>query len=230
MPAKDHRAENEELIPGLHNPDTEQRFGEEFKKAQEEIELIQAATPDFDIDAFLAGKQTPLFFGSALNNFGVQEVLDALVEMAPAPGPRESVQRVVEPTEPKFTGMVFKVQANMDPAHRDRLFVRLAPVTSLVACAYAWHAPQRNRPNNRFFYATSWLVDEGLRGILAFPTTGIKLGDAHWRGNLNHWLTFFAPELSDSEVKDPLRTRARYFNPTRRRGCHSGLPPLFSQW
>src|SRR5690606_20738364 len=80
-----------------------------------------------DQAAFLAGRQTPVFFGSAINNFGVREVLDALVELAPAPGPRAALERSVLPAEPKFTGVVFKVQANMDPAHRDRVaFVRVS--------------------------------------------------------------------------------------------------------
>src|SRR6185503_15980061 len=83
-------------------------------------------SPAFDREAFLAGRQTPVFFGSAINNFGVREVLDALIDLAPPPGPKRAIQRVVEPTEQKFTGVVFKIQANMDPAHRDRVaFVRV---------------------------------------------------------------------------------------------------------
>src|SRR5690606_20256856 len=105
----------------------EERFGEVYAKAQEEIELITEAAVPFDHDAFLEGKQTPVLFGSAINNFGVQEVLDALVELAPAPGPRHAMERTVSPEEPKFSGVVFKVQANMDPSHRDRVaFVRVS--------------------------------------------------------------------------------------------------------
>src|SRR5690606_23475323 len=88
---------------------------------------INAAAPEFDHAAFLAGQQTPVFFGSAINNFGVQEVLDALVDLAPKPGSRKALQREVQPDEPKFSGVVFKVQAKMDPAHRDRVaFVRVS--------------------------------------------------------------------------------------------------------
>src|SRR5690606_30416514 len=102
-------------------------YPDTFPKAHEEIELIQAAAPAFDHEAFLAGKQTPVFFGSAINNFGVQEVLDALVELAPRPGARQAIDRTVQPDEPNLTGVVFKVQANMDPAHRDRVaFVRVS--------------------------------------------------------------------------------------------------------
>ena len=214
--AKDHRAENEELIPGLHSPENEARFGAEFKKSQEEIELIQAATQDFDLDAFLAGKQTPVFFGSALNNFGVQEVLDALVDMAPAPGPRESVQRLVQPTEPKFTGMVFKVQANMDPAHRDRVaFVRVSSghFTRGMRLRVA-RTNKEIRPNNvvSFLSQRRDLVDEAFAGdIIGIPNHGVlQLGDVLTEGEVLQFtgLPFFAPELFQTvEVKDPLRTK-----------------------
>lgn len=213
---KDHRAENEELLPGLHNPDTEARFGEEFAKAQEEIELIEAATPDFDVEAFLAGKQTPVFFGSALNNFGVQEVLDALVEMAPAPGPREAIQREVQPIEPKFTGMVFKVQANMDPAHRDRVaFVRVSSghFTRGMRLKVA-RTNKEIRPNNvvSFLSQRRDLVDDAYAGdIIGIPNHGVlQLGDVLTEGETLQFtgLPFFAPELFQSvEVKDPLRTK-----------------------
>src|SRR5690606_18922529 len=104
----------DELIDGLDNPVIQERFGDAYAKAKEEIELIQAAAPEFDHAAFLAGRQTPVFFGSAINNFGVQEVLDALVDLAPKPGARPALQRDVQPDEPKFSGVIFKVQANMD--------------------------------------------------------------------------------------------------------------------
>lgn len=213
---KDHRAENIEILPGLHNPDTEARFGAEYAKAQEEIELIQAATPDFDLHAFLAGKQTPVFFGSALNNFGVQEVLDALVDMAPPPGPREAVQREVKPTENKFTGMVFKVQANMDPAHRDRVaFVRVSSghFTRGMRLKVA-RTNKEIRPNNvvSFLSQRRDLVEEAFAGdIIGIPNHGVlQLGDVLTEGETLQFtgLPFFAPELFQSvEVKDPLRTK-----------------------
>ena len=125
-PGEDRAGGDVEVIEGIGNPATEERFGEEFRHARDNIELLAGASEGFDRDAFLSGEQTPVFFGSAINNFGVQEVLDALVELAPSPGPKASRQRVVEPTEDKFTGVVFKIQANMDPAHRDRVaFVRV---------------------------------------------------------------------------------------------------------
>src|SRR3546814_1041323 len=96
---QERRNDEDELIDGLDNPVSAERFGDAFAKASEEIELIQAAAPEFDHDAFLAGKQTPIFFGSAINNFGVQEVLDALVDLAPKPGARKALQRNVQPDE-----------------------------------------------------------------------------------------------------------------------------------
>ena len=112
---QERRSDNDDFIEGLSNPEIGRRFGSAFEQASGEIELINEAAPAFDRAQFLAGKQTPVFFGSAINNFGVQEVLDALVEQAPPPGPRTALQREVQPEEPKFTGVVFKVQANMDP-------------------------------------------------------------------------------------------------------------------
>ncbi|MCX7671935.1 MAG: peptide chain release factor 3, partial [Anaerolineae bacterium] len=103
------------------------RFGHDFEQAEQNIELLTEAAPAFDMEAFLAAKQTPVFFGSAVNNFGVQEVLDALVDLAPPPAPRRSTTRRGRPEEAQVSGVVFKVQANMDPAHRDRIaFVRVA--------------------------------------------------------------------------------------------------------
>ncbi|MBA4267074.1 MAG: peptide chain release factor 3, partial [Comamonadaceae bacterium] len=124
---EDRRGGDEEVMPGLDNPQSRARFGSEFEQAREELELVGGASPAFDEAEFLAGRQTPMLFGSAVNNFGVREVLDALVDLAPPPGERPALQRLVKPEEPKFTGVVFKIQANMDPAHRDRIaFVRLA--------------------------------------------------------------------------------------------------------
>ncbi|MEP7283083.1 MAG: peptide chain release factor 3, partial [Rubrivivax sp.] len=122
------RAGGDEEVLSTDDPaPLQRRFGAAWEQAAGEVELVEAAAPPFDEAAFLAGRQTPMFFGSAINNFGVREVLDALVDLAPPPGPKPALQRTVEPTEPKFTGVVFKIQANMDPAHRDRIaFVRVA--------------------------------------------------------------------------------------------------------
>ena len=124
---EDKRGGEEEVLVGLDNAESLRRFGMEFEQARDELELVAGASPAFDEAEFLQGKQTPMLFGSAVNNFGVREVLDALVDLAPPPSERPAIQRVVLPDEPKFSGVVFKIQANMDPAHRDRIaFVRVA--------------------------------------------------------------------------------------------------------
>lgn len=213
---QERRDSHDELIPGLDNPVIAERYGEHFAKAHEEIELINAASPDFDHAAFLAGKQTPLFFGSAINNFGVQEVLDALIDLAPPPGPREAIQREVQPDEPKFSGVVFKVQANMDPMHRDRVaFVRVSSgrfdrgMRLKVA-----RTGKEIRPNNvvSFLSQRRELLDQAYAGdVIGIPNHGIlQLGDVLTEGESLQFtgLPFFAPELFQGvEVKDPLRVK-----------------------
>ena len=215
-PGQARRNDNDDLIPGIDNPETRERLGSPFDKAREEIALIQEAATAFDHAAFLAGKQTPVFFGSAINNFGVQEILDALVELAPPPGPRQAVQRLVQPEEPRFTGMVFKVQANMDPAHRDRVaFVRVS--SGRFERGMRLKISRNNkelRPNNvvSFLSQRRELLDEAYAGdIIGIPNHGLlQLGDVLSEGEDLQFtgLPFFAPELFQAvEVKDPLRTK-----------------------
>ena len=113
--AGEDRVGGHEIIDGLDNPLAAERFGDVFEHARQEMALVQGVSPAFDRATFLAGQQTPLFFGSAINNFGVQEILDALVVFAPPPRVRRALQRAVEPMQAKFTGVVFKIQANMTP-------------------------------------------------------------------------------------------------------------------
>ncbi len=215
-PGQERRSDSDDFIQGRNNPEILKRFAGAFTQAEGEIELIEAAAPAFDHAAFLAGKQAPVFFGSAINNFGVQEVLDALVDMAPSPGPRQAVQRVVLPEEPKFTGVVFKVQANMDPSHRDRVaFVRVASGRvergmRLKVC----RTNKEMRPNNvvSFLSQRRELLDEAYAGdVIGIPNHGVlQLGDVMTEGETLQFtgLPFFAPELFQAvEVKDPLRTK-----------------------
>ncbi|CAM5205459.1 Peptide chain release factor 3 OS=Castellaniella defragrans OX=75697 GN=prfC PE=3 SV=1 [Castellaniella defragrans] len=172
--------------------------------------------PDFSRAAFLDGRQTPVFFGSAINNFGVREVLDALVELAPPPGPRQAVERTVLPDEPKLTGVVFKVQANMDPAHRDRVaFVRVSSghFQRGMRLKIARNGKEI-RPNNvvSFLSQRREIVEEAYAGdIIGIPNHGLlQLGDVLTEGESLTFtgLPFFAPELFQAvEVKDPLRTK-----------------------
>jgi len=120
-PGEERVATDTELIEGLDNPRLDALFPDETAALRHDVELIRTASHPFDLAAFLAGRQTPVFFGSAINNFGVQEILRALVEWAPQPQPRDASERAVAPAEKPFTGFVFKIQANMDPRHRDRI-------------------------------------------------------------------------------------------------------------
>jgi len=172
------------------------------------------AAPAFEASAFLAGQQTPMLFGSAINNFGVREVLDALVDLAPPPGPKPALQRTVQPTEPKFSGVVFKIQANMDPAHRDRIaFVRCASGHFERGMKLkVVRSGKELRPNTvvSFLSQRRELLDEAFAGdIIGIPNHGVlQLGDTLTEGEALQFtgLPFFAPEIIRSvEVADPLR-------------------------
>ena len=120
-PGQDSRQEEGIVIRDLTDPKLDDLLGMQADKLREDIELLQGAANPFEHREYLKASQSPVFFGSAINNFGVRELLDAFVELAPPPGPRAAASRMVAPEEPEFTGFVFKIQANMDPAHRDRI-------------------------------------------------------------------------------------------------------------
>jgi peptide chain release factor 3 len=120
-PGEERVSVDTELIEGIDNRRLDALFPDETAALRNDVDLIRSASPPFDLDRFLAGQQTPVFFGSAINNFGVQEILQALIGWAPPPLPRDATVRVVEPVEKSFSGFVFKIQANMDPRHRDRI-------------------------------------------------------------------------------------------------------------
>jgi peptide chain release factor 3 len=121
-PGQETRGRQGITIESPDDPRLDQLVGaRQANDLRTDLELLAGAANPFDYDHFIKANQTPVFFGSAVNNFGVQELLDAFVEMAPPPGPRAAVTRDVEPTEEDFSGFVFKIQANMNPAHRDRI-------------------------------------------------------------------------------------------------------------
>ena len=207
---------HDDIIEGLDNPLSVERFGAEYETAQSEIGLLHDASPEFDRQEFLDGKQSPLFFGSAVNNFGVREVLDALVDLAPTPGPRVAIQRTVDPAEEKFSGVVFKIQANMDPAHRDRIaFVRVCSGRfdrgmRLKVCRNG----KELRPNTvvSFLSQRREIVDTAYAGdIIGIPNHGtLQLGDTLTEGEDLQFtgLPYFAPESFQAvEVADPLKIK-----------------------
>jgi len=120
-PGEERVSAEGELIEGLANPRLDALFPGEMAAVRRDVELIRATSHPFERVEFLAGRQTPVFFGSGINNFGVQEILKALIDWAPPPQPRDGGARIVQPAEPAFSGFVFKIQANMDPRHRDRI-------------------------------------------------------------------------------------------------------------
>ena len=125
-PGQEKRHNEGVRITDLADPLLDQLLGSRAAELREDVDLLEGAANPLEMEHFLIGSQTPVFFGSALNNFGVGELLDAFVEMAPAPRPRPAASREVSPYETPFSGFVFKIQANMDPAHRDRIaFLRI---------------------------------------------------------------------------------------------------------
>ncbi len=125
-PGQERLSDDTLTIHDLSDPLLDQTLGSQADELREDIALLEGAANPFDLQDFLKGSQTPVFFGSAINNFGVRELLDTFVEIAPAPMPRATTTRIVSPDEEPFSGFVFKIQANMDPAHRDRIaFLRI---------------------------------------------------------------------------------------------------------
>jgi peptide chain release factor 3 len=208
-----------ETIPLADQATLSQRFGADYAEAVDTRDLACGASPAWNHADFLLAKQTPVFFGSGINNFGVMETLDALVDLAPPPQPRRAgnTQAVIVPENPAFSGVVFKVQANMDPSHRDRIaFVRI--------CSGRYGSGmklkvQRSKKELRPTSVVTFLsqrresVDEAFAGdIIGFTTHGgVQLGDTITDGALDVQYTglpFFAPEMFRTVVlKNPLRTK-----------------------
>jgi peptide chain release factor 3 len=205
-----------EVIAGLNNPRLDELIGDQAEELRIEVELVRGASHAFDKAGYLAGKQTPVFFGSGVNNFGVQSVLDALVDHAPAPLARASENRQVEPGESKFSGFVFKIQANMDPKHRDRIaFLRVCSgrfergmkikqvsqgKTLAINNAITFMAQDRNT------------TDEAFSGdIIGIPNHGtIRLGDTFTEGEDLKFtgIPSFAPDLfRRAQIKNPLKMK-----------------------
>ena len=223
-PGSDRGPKDFEVVPLAEADRLRKRFGQSFDDALESMELAVGASAAWDHEAFLAGQLTPVFFGSGVNNFGVMEVLDAVVDMSPPPGPRLStlqvnkqpVEKIIHPEDPGFSGVVFKVQANMDANHRDRIaFVRVASGKYTPGMKLKVQRTAKElRPTSvvTFMSQRREAVEEAYAGdIIGFTTHGgVQLGDTITDGaNLQFTgLPFFAPELFMTVIlKNPLRTK-----------------------
>ncbi|MFV8834500.1 peptide chain release factor 3 [Aquisalimonas sp.] len=216
-PTHGGRIQEGEVIQGLDNPRLDELFGDEADALREEIELIRGASNAFDKAAFLRGELTPVFFGSAINNFGIREFLDDFISYAPEPQPRDAREREVTPDEDKLTGFVFKIQANMDPNHRDR-------VAFMRVCSGRFQAGMKLRhvrigkdikvPSAITFMAGDReQAQDALPGdIIGLHNHGtIQIGDTFTQGETLKFtgIPNFAPELFRRVVlKDPMRMKA----------------------
>ena len=223
-PGSDRGPKDFEVVPLAEADRLRARFGQSFDDALESMELAVGASAAWNHADFLAGKLTPVFFGSGVNNFGVMEVLDAVVDMSPPPGPRTStlqvnkqaVVKTIQPEDEGFAGVVFKVQANMDANHRDRIaFVRVASGKYTPGMKLKVQRTGKElRPTSvvTFMSQRREAVDEAYAGdIIGFTIHGgVQLGDSITDGpNLQFTgLPFFAPEMFMTVVlKNPLRSK-----------------------
>lgn len=204
-------------IDNVDDPRVDEAVGEsDASKLREDLELIEGVYPEFDPEQYLAGELAPVFFGSALNTFGVKELLDCFVKIAPSPKPVDAEERTIQPQEEQFSGFVFKIHANMDPNHRSCIafvkicsgkFERNAPYkhirtgkTLKFAAPTAFMAQKKN------------IVDEAFPGdIVGIPDTGnFKIGDSVTSGEAIHFkgLPSFSPEMFKYiENTDPMKSK-----------------------
>ncbi|NNT94188.1 peptide chain release factor 3 [Stutzerimonas nitrititolerans] len=215
-PGHGHERTEERIIKGLDSDEARALLGDLYDGFVEELELVQGACHEFNLEAYLQGKMTPVFFGTALGNFGVSHVLDAFVDWAPAPLPRMTQEREVRPTEAAFSGFVFKIQANMDPRHRDRIaFMRV--------CSGKYEQGMKMRHVRigkdikigdalTFFSSDRERLEEAFGGdIIGLHNHGtIQIGDTFTAGeNMSFTgIPHFAPELFRRvRLKDPLKSK-----------------------
>ena len=185
-------------------------------KLRGELELIDGVYPDFQVEEYLKGELAPVFFGSALNNFGVQELLDCFVEIAPSPRPVKAEEREVEPGEPKFTGFIFKITANIDPNHRS--CIAFCKICSGKFTRNTPYLHVRHGKTMRFSSPTQFMaqrkttIDEAWAGdIIGLPDNGtFKIGDTLTEGEMLHFkgLPSFSPEMFKYiENADPMKQK-----------------------
>ena len=215
--AEKGRAGTTETIDGLGSDAAAAFLGDRVAAFRDEIELVRGASHEFSVDAYLAGRQTPVFFGSAINNFGVTELLAAFVEYAPSPRARATTTREVRAEEEALTGFVFKIQANMDPGHRDRIaFMRIC--SGRYTKGMRFHHVRLGKEMRvadalTFLAADRQHLDEAHAGdIIGLHNHGtINIGDTFTEGEklMFTGIPNFAPEMFRRVVlRDPLRMKA----------------------
>jgi peptide chain release factor 3 len=206
-----------EVIQGIGNTRLDERIGTAAAELRDEIELVKGASHAFDPGACHAGRQTPVFFGSAINNFGVTPLLDNFVDHAPPPGDRATTTRTVHSGESALSGFIFKIQANMDPAHRDR-------VAFMRVCSGRFHQGMKVRhvrleKDIRIANALTFMAQERGKADQAWPGDIIGLhnrgticiGDSFTEGEALQFtgIPYFAPELfRRARLRDPLKLKA----------------------
>jgi peptide chain release factor 3 len=221
-------------IAGIDSQEASDLLGDRAEEFREQVELVSGACDEPDLQAYLEGRQTPVFFGSAINAFGVTALLDTFVDWAPAPLPRETRQRMVDADEPKLTGFVFKIQANMDPGHRDRIaFLRVCSGIYRPGMKLRHVRTGKDRRVGdalTFVAADRQHAEEACAGdILGLHNHGaINIGDTFTEGEDLQFtgIPNFAPEIFRRAVlKDPLKMKAL------RKGldqlCEEGATQLF---
>ena len=205
------------MLEDLESEELDDWLGKELAdQLREDVELLEVIEP-FDSEAYLAGLQTPVFFGSAINNFGVKELLDQFVDHAPSPQPRATLQRTVEPDEAKFTGFCFKIQANLDRAHHDRMaFLRITSGEYNRGMKLKHVRTGKNIAVNN---ATTFLARDRVVTQKAYPGDiiglhnhgGIRIGDTFTEGEELKFtgIPAFAPELfRRAQLLDPLKAKS----------------------
>lgn len=215
-PGHGHERTEATVIDRLDSAAARDHLGDMYDDFVEQLELVQGACHVLDREAFLQGRMTPVFFGTALGNFGVDHVLDAVVDWSPAPLPRHANERTVQPEETEFSGFVFKIQANMDPKHRDRIaFMRI--------CSGQYEKGMKMRHVRigkdikiadalTFFSAEREHLEEAYAGdIIGLHNHGtIQIGDTFTSGESLSFtgIPHFAPELFRRvRLKDPLKSK-----------------------
>jgi peptide chain release factor 3 len=200
----------------LSNPFLVQYIGDAAHQLRDDLDLVSGVYPEFEVDDYLSGRICPVFFGSALNNFGVRELLDCFIRIAPTPVGRDAEERHVEPNEEAFSGFVFKIHANMDPNHRDRIaFVRV--VSGRFERNKPYHHVRLDR-KLKFANPTAFMaqkksvVDEMYPGDIVglYDAGNFKIGDTLTEGEILHYkgIPSFSPELFRYvENADPMKSK-----------------------